>query len=85
MADDPRVVTVTFYAAARAAAGTDVVRVHSGTLRDVLAASVTLTDPRLAAVLERCSVLVDGVVVHSSDDNVAPGSAVDVLPPFAGG
>ena len=78
-------VEVHVWAAARDAAGTDVIRVPAGTLRDVLAAAVAATPPRFADVLERCSLLLDSVAVHDDAVAVAPGQRVDVLPPFAGG
>jgi molybdopterin converting factor small subunit len=85
VADDVRVVRVTLYAAARAAAGTSVVQVSPGPLSEVLAATVAATRPDLGPVLERCSVLVDGLAAHDRELDVQAGSEVDVLPPFAGG
>ena len=41
--------------------------------------------PPFAPVRSRCSFLVDGEAVHDPGVVVAPGSVVDVLPPFAGG
>jgi molybdopterin synthase sulfur carrier subunit len=79
------VVRVTLYAAARAAAGTSVVQVGAGPLAEVLAATVAATRPDLGPVLERCSVLVDGLAAHDRGVTVPEGSEVDVLPPFAGG
>lgn len=38
-----------------------------------------------AAVLERCSLMVDGVRGATDDLVVADTATVDVLPPFAGG
>ncbi len=84
MADQPRLVEVHLFAAARAAAGTEVVRVADGTLGEVLAAAVAQA-PGLSGVLDRCSVLVDGMAAHGDDVVVASGARVDVLPPFAGG
>lgn len=78
-------VRVTLYAAARAAAGASVVEVAPGPLSDVLAATVAATDPALRPVLDRCSVLVDGLAAHDRAVTVRAGSEVDVLPPFAGG
>lgn len=79
-------VTVRFFAAARAAAGKDSAHVSSGSLAKVTTA---LTDayPGLAAVLPRCSYLLNGVAVHGdpADVVVNDGSELDVLPPFAGG
>lgn len=85
MAEAPRPVEVHLFAAARAAAhGESVLQVSPGSLADVLSAAV-LRAPGLADVLARCSVLVDGVAGHDDGIAVAPGSRVDVLPPFAGG
>ncbi len=85
MADAPRPVEVHLFAAARAAAqGVSVMHVNPGTLAEVLAAAVGQA-PGLAAVLPRCSVLVDGVVGHDELAEVPAGARVDVLPPFAGG
>lgn len=85
MPDAPRPVEVHLFAAARASAeGLSVLDVPPGTLAEVLAAAVAQA-PGLAAVLPRCSVLVDGVVGHDEAAEVPAGARVDVLPPFAGG
>ena len=78
-------VEVHLWAAARDAAGTDVIHVPAGTMREVLDAAVAATPPRFADVLARCSLLLDSVAVHDDAVAVAPGQRVDVLPPFAGG
>lgn len=53
-------------------------------LGDLRAALATDLGPEFAAVLHRCSLMVDGT--RLSDDAVVPDTAtVDVLPPFAGG
>lgn len=79
-------ITVRFFAAARAAAGTDAANTSPGSLEAVTTA---LTDayPELTPVLPRCSFLLDGVAVHGdpADVMVNDGSELDVLPPFAGG
>lgn len=84
MAEESRPTEVHLFAAARAAAGTDVLHVHGATLGEVVAAAVAQA-PGLASVLERCSILVDGVAAHEGITPVSPGARVDVLPPFAGG
>lgn len=85
MLDNSRTVEVHLFAAARAAAGGDaVLTVPAGSLSGVLAAAVAQR-PGLAAVLERCSTLVDGLASHDPDAPVRAGGRVDVLPPFAGG
>ncbi len=75
-----------FWAAARAAAGVDSAAVDGGTLAEVLAAAVAAHGD-LAALLPRCSYLLDGVAVRASpaSTRIAAGSVVEVLPPFAGG
>ena len=88
MGQDPETtatVEVHVWAAARDAAGTDVLRVPAGTLREVLDAAVAAAPPRFADVLARCSLLLDSVAVHDDAVAVGPGQRVDVLPPFAGG
>lgn len=77
-------VEVHLFAAARAAAGTTVLHVQPGTLREVLDRSVQQR-PGLAEVLPRCSYLVDQVSTQDEQLVVPAGSRIDVLPPFAGG
>lgn len=84
MSPDPQDLRIRLFAAARAAAGTDVLVVPAGTVESALAEAVSRA-PGLADVLPRCSLLLDGVAVHDRSA-VAPGGAeLDVLPPFAGG
>ena len=79
-----------FWAAARAAAGHETEVVAAGSLADVLAA-VRAANPdnsRLADVMAMCSVLIGDVPVTTADPEqvqVAPGSLIELLPPFAGG
>ncbi len=75
---------VHLFAAARAAVAQAVVTVPAGSLSAVLD-SIEAAHPGFAAVRPRCSYLVDEVAVHDAATYVAPGSRVDVLPPFAGG
>ena len=78
-------VTVRYWAGARAAAGRDQEAVDAATVGDLLAAIGAR--PRLARVLGASSLLVDGTAVRREDvDRRLPrGAVVDVLPPFAGG
>jgi sulfur-carrier protein len=84
-------VTLRFWAAAREAAGQAEERSAAATLSDALTSSVErrgASGPVLARVFARCSFLVDGAPVGTRDPDtvtLAPGSVVDVLPPFAGG
>ncbi|BBX20273.1 molybdopterin synthase sulfur carrier subunit [Mycolicibacterium duvalii] len=80
-------VTVRYFAAARAAAGTESehVQVDSGSTMADLVAQLSARDERLGTVLRRCSYLLDGVAVRAMSTELAAGQTVDVLPPFAGG
>jgi molybdopterin converting factor small subunit len=79
------VVTVRYWAAARAAAGCAEESVDAGTVGELIAAIGTR--PPLARVLGASSLLVDGSAVRRDDAGhpLPGGSVVDVLPPFAGG
>ena len=82
--DVPAVVTVRYWAGARAAAGVDVETVSGvGTVAE-LVARIGAARPELRAVLAVASVLVDGRAAVG-EDPVAAGALVEVLPPFAGG
>ena len=80
-------VTVRYFAAAQAAAGSDSadLTVRPGTTLDELLDGLGAVSPELARVLLRCSFLRDGVAVRDRDQPVQPGTTIDVLPPFAGG
>jgi molybdopterin converting factor small subunit len=81
------VIHVRLFGAARAAAGEAERDVDVMSL-DALVDSLSRTyGEEMARVLSRCSFLVDGVAVkdRASDQVLASGSTVDVLPPFAGG
>lgn len=87
------VVTVHFWAAARAAAGTAEAQVLvDGPISLAAVTTEVLArhgdDPRLRQVLGVCSVLVDDRPAGKGDPAevvVAPGQSVQYLPPFAGG
>ena len=87
------IVPVELFAAAAAALGrtTDALDLPDGAvlgdLVDALGArAAAFGDPEnAAAVLARCSYLVEGVATTDRDAPLTAGSAVDVLPPFSGG
>ena len=87
------IVTVRYWAAARAAAGIDAETVDVGagtTLRDLLdqVRRAHADRPKLPAVIGVCSVLVGERPVGSTDPADVPiraGDTVELLPPFAGG
>ncbi|MFF0990990.1 MoaD/ThiS family protein [Kocuria nitroreducens] len=93
--DTGAVVQVRFFAAARAAAGTEAETVALDgpvlTRREVeeLLARAHRQPapgrPPLAQVLARASFLLDGVACPDPDTEVPAGAVLDVLPPFSGG
>ena len=88
----PETVTVRYWAGARAAAGTaeDSFAVqHEVTLAEVVGLVLERhPGDRMARTVAVCSVLLGDRPVRSQDPEtvvVAPGSVVELLPPFAGG
>jgi len=79
------VTTLRFFAAARAAVGTDEVPTSAAVLADALAAVPAADPDRWTALQERCSYLVDGVTTRDRSTPLAGVAVVDVMPPFAGG
>ncbi|MDI3315406.1 MAG: MoaD/ThiS family protein [Mycobacterium sp.] len=86
MADDIRV-TVRYFAAARAAAGTEseTVTLRPGATVAELIDALGRRNARLATVLTRSSYLRDGVAVRDDAAALRSDDTIDVLPPFAGG
>ena len=85
----PRV-NLRYWASLRAAAGTTEEVVDADTLADALTSArrLHIGQPRFAAVLGICSVIVDGTPVGNRDHaaiRLGDGSVVELLPPFAGG
>jgi sulfur-carrier protein len=80
-------VTVRYFAAARAAAGTEseTVTLRPGSTVAELVESLAIRRAGLAEVLGRCSYLCDGIAVRDHNAAVCAGAAIDVLPPFSGG
>jgi len=79
------VVTVRYFAGARAAAGVDTESRSACTLDELVGQIVGDHGDRLERVLTACSFLVDGTQTRDRSTALSPGSVVDVLPPFAGG
>ena len=75
-------ISVRYFAGARAAAGTSDATLPPGTSIDSM---VAMADGRLALVLKSSSFLVDGVAWHDHAAPLPVGCTLDVLPPFAGG
>jgi molybdopterin synthase sulfur carrier subunit len=78
-------VTVRYFAGARAAAGVDTESRDAATLAELVGQIVGDHGDKLERVLTACSFLVDGTTTRDRAIALAPGSVVDVLPPFAGG
>ncbi|WP_144794732.1 MoaD/ThiS family protein [Kocuria palustris] len=93
--------TINYYAAAKAAVGhgseqldhadlprDDDGRVTRGAVENALIAAhpeAPTGQQPLVEVLPRCSFLLDGQACPEPDQQIPDGSALDVLPPFAGG
>lgn len=79
-------ITVRYFAAARAAAGRSEEQLPAGaTLADLTTTLVDRHGPHLAKVLAVSSFLVDGTACRDADRALPDAAVVDVLPPFAGG
>lgn len=82
------VVTVRYFAAARAAAGLpseSVDTADGATVADALEAIAARHGEGLTRVLASCSFLLDSVAVRDRATPLPPAAELDVLPPFAGG
>jgi molybdopterin converting factor small subunit len=80
-------ITVRYFAAARAAAGSESeqLAVRAGATVGELVDTLGGRSPELARVLSRCSYLCDGIAVRDQAQPLQAGNTIDVLPPFAGG
>ena len=80
-------VTVRYFAAACAAAGTEteMMDLRAGSTLADLVTELESRDTGLAKVLARSSYLCDGVAVRDRRMTLNDGHTIDVLPPFAGG
>lgn len=83
-----RTLTVRYFAAAKAAAGTaeETVELPVGAVvADAIALLRSAHGPELGTVLDRCSFLLDEFAVRDRSTALRDTSVLDVLPPFAGG
>jgi molybdopterin converting factor small subunit len=80
-------VTIRYWAAAKAAAGTGSEEYDVGTLAELVRAAKDRHGDSLGRVLSICSFLVDDVRRGVSDPQarLPEGACVEALPPFAGG
>ena len=82
------VVTLRYFAGARAAAGVhseDVELDDGATVADALSVVAERHGEKLGKVLAACSFLLDSVAVRDRAVPLPPRAELDVLPPFAGG
>lgn len=77
--------TVRYFAGARAAAGASTEALAATTLDELVTLLTERHGERLAVVLKAASFLVDGLACHDRQASLPAGATVDVLPPFAGG
>ena len=80
-------ITVRYFAAARAAAGSESeqLTLRAGATVGELVDTLGARSQELARVLGRCSYLCDGLAVRDQGQPLQAGTTIDVLPPFAGG
>jgi sulfur-carrier protein len=80
-------ITVRYFAAARAAAGSESeqLAVPAGATVGELVDTLGGRSQELSRVLSRCSYLCDGMAVRDKAQPLRAGNTIDVLPPFAGG
>ena len=78
--------TVRYFAAARAAAGleSENIGVAEGTTVATLVGTLAERGPELAKVLKRCSFLRDGIAVRDDAMELSDGQTIDVLPALRG-
>jgi molybdopterin synthase sulfur carrier subunit len=80
------VITVRYFAGARAAAGgASSEAADAPTIAKLIEMLTERHGERLGLVLKSASFLVDGLACHDKQATLAAGVTVDVLPPFAGG
>jgi molybdopterin synthase sulfur carrier subunit len=82
----PSMLTVRYFAGARAAVGgVSAESAQAGSLTELVQVLTDRHGERLAVVLKAASFLVDGLTCHDRDAPLRVGATIDVLPPFAGG
>ena len=80
-------VSLYYWAGARAAAGVEMETIATTSVGEALRQAQAARDDRFSRVVQACSLLIDGVAARPADlDRVLTEPVrVDVLPPFAGG
>ena len=78
-------ILIRYWAGAKAAAGVNSEQIQAPTVASGLALVAKARGGELVRVIERSSLLLDGVVVHDRETSLKDGQILEVLPPFAGG
>lgn len=82
--DSESIVRVRLFAAARDAVGSSEIISNSASAESILAA-IAENNLQASIVFARCSILIDGELLHDRSTFISDGSEMEVLPPFAGG
>lgn len=77
-------VKVNFYAAARAAIGSNFLNVEISDLEELIHILCNL-EPKMESILKSSKFLVDGTPLHDLHVSIRNATEIDVLPQFAGG
>lgn len=77
--------TIRFFAAAADVIGSDELLMDASTVGELRARIRRDFGESAARVVDKCSVLVDGVRASSDEASISESDVVDILPPFAGG
>lgn len=78
-------ILIRYWAGAKAAAGVESEQIEADTVLSALGSVAGPDRGELRRVIERSSLLLDGVVVHDRTLPLIDGQILEVLPPFAGG
>ena len=80
-------VTLNYFAGARAVAGTETETVRAASVREALELAAVGRTAHYRHVLDASSLLLDGIVVHGPDldRRLDRPVQIEILPPFAGG
>lgn len=78
-------ILIRYWAGAKAAAGVESEEIQAATVANALALATEARGAELVRVIERSSLLLDGVVVHDRGMSLKDAQILEVLPPFAGG
>jgi len=78
-------ILIRYWAGAKAAAGVESEKIEAATVLSALDSVAGPERGELRRVIERSSLLLDGVVVHDRTLPLIDGQILEILPPFAGG